>query len=194
MMCLTGTGFSASMERLNGCSRPPGKALAPAARVAKQGCLLALRKPKIGECCDVGGLEPMSFPVSVHGPPLSGFGSGFPVNTVVHKRPLGDDSTFRPAQIRIFLRVLIHLDYSFLEEVATHFVNGYENAQQSDEEILLAALHGTANEKLIVAGWLHATQLPWCFRLQDRQPGRGACNRTLVLRHGAVAVEGIKRI
>jgi hypothetical protein len=27
----------------------------------------------------------MSFPVSVHGPPLSDFRSGFPVNTVVHK-------------------------------------------------------------------------------------------------------------
>ena len=177
-MCLTGNSISASVERCIGCSRPPGKALAPVARVAEQGSLLALRKPKIGERCHVRCPEPMSFPVSVHGPPLSGFRSGFPVNTVVHKRPLGDDNTFKPAQIRIFLRVLIHLDYSFLEEVATDFVNGYENAQQSDDEIVLAALHGMADEKLIVAGWLHATQLPWCFRLQDRQPGRGACNRT----------------
>ncbi len=110
--------------------------------------MLALRKPKIGERCDVGCLEPMGFPVSVHGPPLSGFRSGFPVNTVVHKRPLGDDSTFKPTQMRVFLRLLIHLDYSFLEEVATHFASGDENAQQSDDEIVLAALDGTADEKL----------------------------------------------
>jgi len=50
--------------------------------------------------------------------------------------------------MRIFLRLLIHLDYSFLEEVATHVADGDENAQQSDEEIVLAALDGTADEKL----------------------------------------------
>ncbi len=42
----------------------------------------------------------------------------------------------------------IHLDYSFLEEVANHFANGDENSQQSDDEIVLAALDGTADEKL----------------------------------------------
>ena len=47
-----------------------------------------------------------------------------------------------------FLRSLIHLDYSFLEEVATHYANGDENAQQSDDEIVLAALNDTADEKL----------------------------------------------
>ena len=45
-------------------------------------------------------------------------------------------------------RLLIHLDYSFLEEVAIHFASGDENAQQSDDEIVLAALDGTADEKL----------------------------------------------
>jgi ParB family chromosome partitioning protein len=44
--------------------------------------------------------------------------------------------------------LLIHLDYSFLEEVANHFANGDENAQQSDDEIVLPALEGTADEKL----------------------------------------------
>jgi ParB family chromosome partitioning protein len=57
-------------------------------------------------------------------------------------------ASFNPAQMRVFLRLLIHLDYSFLEEVATHFANGDENAQQSDDEIVLAALDGTADEKL----------------------------------------------
>ena len=57
-------------------------------------------------------------------------------------------ASFHPAQMRVFLRLLIHLDYSFLEEVATHFANGDENSQQSDGEIVLAALDGTADEKL----------------------------------------------
>jgi ParB family chromosome partitioning protein len=55
---------------------------------------------------------------------------------------------FNPAQMRVFLRLLIHLDYSFLEEVANHYANGDENTQQSDDEIVLAALDGTADEKL----------------------------------------------
>ena len=57
-------------------------------------------------------------------------------------------AAFNPAQMRVFLRLLIHLDYSFLEEVASHFANGDENAQQSDDEIVLAALDGTADVKL----------------------------------------------
>ncbi len=57
-------------------------------------------------------------------------------------------ASFSPAQMRVFLRLLIHLDYSFLEEVAGHFANGDENSQQSDDEIVLAALDGTADEKL----------------------------------------------
>lgn len=58
-------------------------------------------------------------------------------------------ASFSAAQMRVFLRLLIHLDYSFLEEVANHFANGDENSQQSDDEIVLAALEGTADEKLI---------------------------------------------
>lgn len=50
--------------------------------------------------------------------------------------------------MRIFLRLLIQLDYSFLEEVASHFADGDENTQQADEEIVLVALDGTADEKL----------------------------------------------
>ncbi len=57
-------------------------------------------------------------------------------------------ASFNPAQMRVFLRLLIHLDYSLLEEVAPHFANGDENTQLSDEEIVLAALDGTADEKL----------------------------------------------
>lgn len=55
---------------------------------------------------------------------------------------------FRPPQMRVFLRLLIQLDYSFLEEVANHFAKGDENSQQSDEEIVMAALDGTVDEKL----------------------------------------------
>jgi ParB family chromosome partitioning protein len=58
-------------------------------------------------------------------------------------------ASFNAVQMRVFLRLLIHLDYSFLEEVATHFANGDENAQQSEDEIVLAALDGTADEKLV---------------------------------------------
>ena len=57
-------------------------------------------------------------------------------------------ATFDSTQMRVFLRLLIHLDYSFLEDVATHFSSDDENAQQSDEEIVLSALDGTADEKL----------------------------------------------
>jgi ParB family transcriptional regulator, chromosome partitioning protein len=57
-------------------------------------------------------------------------------------------AAFNAEQMRFFLRLLIQLDYSFLEEVATHFLNGDENSQQSDGEIVLAALDGTADEQL----------------------------------------------
>ncbi len=57
-------------------------------------------------------------------------------------------ATFSAAQLRVFLRLLVHLDYSFLEDVAAHFANGDENTQQTDEEIVLAALDGTADDKL----------------------------------------------
>ena len=57
-------------------------------------------------------------------------------------------ASLNPAQMRVFVRLLIHLDYSFLEEVATHFANDDGNTQQSDEDVVLAALHVTADEKL----------------------------------------------
>jgi ParB family chromosome partitioning protein len=57
-------------------------------------------------------------------------------------------ASFNAAQMRLFLRLLIQLDYSFLEEVASHFSMSEENTQQSDEEIVLAALDSTADEKL----------------------------------------------
>ena len=57
-------------------------------------------------------------------------------------------ASFDAAQMRFFLRLLIQVDYSFLEEVGTHFACGGENEQRSDEEIVMAALDGTADEKL----------------------------------------------
>jgi ParB family transcriptional regulator, chromosome partitioning protein len=57
-------------------------------------------------------------------------------------------ASFNAVQMRFFLRLVIQLDYSFLEDVATHFANGDENTQQSDEEIVLAASDSTADEKL----------------------------------------------
>jgi ParB family transcriptional regulator, chromosome partitioning protein len=56
---------------------------------------------------------------------------------------------FTAAQLRTFLRLLVHIDpYSFLEEVASHFAGNDENQQQTDEEIVLAALDSTADDKL----------------------------------------------
>jgi ParB family chromosome partitioning protein len=56
---------------------------------------------------------------------------------------------FTAVQLRTFLRLLIHIDpYSFLEEVASHFAGNEENEQQTDEEIVLAALYNTADDKL----------------------------------------------
>jgi ParB family transcriptional regulator, chromosome partitioning protein len=58
-------------------------------------------------------------------------------------------ATFTAAQLRTFLRLLVHIDpYNFLEEVASHFAGSDENAQQTDEEIVLAALDNTADDKL----------------------------------------------
>jgi ParB family chromosome partitioning protein len=57
---------------------------------------------------------------------------------------------FTAVQLRTFLRLLVHIDpYSFLEEVASHFAGNDENTQQTDEEIVLAALDNTAEYKLI---------------------------------------------
>ena len=56
---------------------------------------------------------------------------------------------FTTAQLRAFLRLLVQLDpYTFLEEVASHFAGDDENRLQTDEEIVLAALANTADDKL----------------------------------------------
>jgi ParB family chromosome partitioning protein len=56
---------------------------------------------------------------------------------------------FSATQLRTFLRLLVNIDpYSFLEEVASHFAGNDENSQQADEEIVLAALDNTAEDKL----------------------------------------------
>ena len=58
-------------------------------------------------------------------------------------------ATFTAAQLRTFLRLLVHIDpCNFLEEVASHFAGNDENTQQTDEEIVLAALDSTADDKL----------------------------------------------
>jgi hypothetical protein len=44
--------------------------------------------------------------------------------------------------------LLVHLEYSFIEEVAVRFANGDENTKQSDEELVLAAFDSNADEKL----------------------------------------------
>jgi ParB family chromosome partitioning protein len=58
-------------------------------------------------------------------------------------------ATFTAAQLRTFLRLLVQIDpYSFLEEVGSYFAGNDENTQQTDEEIILAALDSTADDKL----------------------------------------------
>jgi ParB family chromosome partitioning protein len=58
-------------------------------------------------------------------------------------------AVFSAAQLRVFLRLLIQMEpYDFLEEVAAHFANGDENEQRSEDEIVLAALENTADDKL----------------------------------------------
>ncbi len=56
---------------------------------------------------------------------------------------------FTASQFRTFLRLLVQIDpYTFLEEVASHFAGDDENRLQTDEEIVLAALDSTADDKL----------------------------------------------
>jgi len=58
-------------------------------------------------------------------------------------------AAFSPDQMRVFLRLLVNINaFDFLEEVAAHFAGVDENTQQSDDEIVLAALSTTADEKL----------------------------------------------
>lgn len=58
-------------------------------------------------------------------------------------------STFTADQMRLFLRLLVNVNpYEFLEEVAAHYANGDEESERTDEEIVLAALSTTVDEKL----------------------------------------------
>lgn len=57
-------------------------------------------------------------------------------------------SSFNAEQMRFFLRLLIQLDYSYLEDVAIHFSSDDDNEERSEGEIVLAALDATADEKL----------------------------------------------
>ena len=57
-------------------------------------------------------------------------------------------ASFSAEQMRVFLRLFILMEpYNFLEDVASYF-SGDDDRQQSDEEIVLAALSRTADEKL----------------------------------------------
>jgi ParB family chromosome partitioning protein len=56
---------------------------------------------------------------------------------------------FSATQLRSFLRLVVYIDpYSFLEEVSSHFAGDDENHEQTEQEIVLAALGNTADEKL----------------------------------------------
>ena len=56
---------------------------------------------------------------------------------------------FTAAQLRTFLRLLVHIDpYNFLEEVANHFAGNDGNLQQTEGETVLAALDNAADDKL----------------------------------------------
>jgi ParB family chromosome partitioning protein len=58
-------------------------------------------------------------------------------------------TTFSADHLRVFLRLLIHINpYDFLEGVATHFTIEGDDEQRRDEEVVLAALTNTTDEKL----------------------------------------------
>ena len=58
-------------------------------------------------------------------------------------------AVFTTAQLRLFLRLVVYIDpYSFLEEVASHFAGNDENLEQTEQEIVLAALADSADDKL----------------------------------------------
>jgi ParB family chromosome partitioning protein len=57
-------------------------------------------------------------------------------------------AAFSPKQMRVFLRLLVNINaYDFLEELAAYFSTD-ENEERSDDEVVLAALTTTADEKL----------------------------------------------
>ena len=56
---------------------------------------------------------------------------------------------FNATQLRLFLRSVVYIDpYSFLEEVASHFAGEDENHERTEQEIVLAALADTTDEKV----------------------------------------------
>jgi ParB family chromosome partitioning protein len=58
-------------------------------------------------------------------------------------------ATFTAAQLRVFLRLVVYIDpYSFLEEVASYFAGKDENTEQTEQEIVLAALDNCTDDKL----------------------------------------------
>jgi ParB family chromosome partitioning protein len=57
-------------------------------------------------------------------------------------------ASFSPKQMRVFLRLLVNINaYDFLEEPAA-YLSTDENEQRSDDEVVLAALTTTADERL----------------------------------------------
>jgi ParB family chromosome partitioning protein len=57
---------------------------------------------------------------------------------------------FSTTQLRVFLRALVNIDpYDFLDEVSEHFSGGDENHDRTAEQIVLAALDGIPDDKLI---------------------------------------------
>jgi ParB family chromosome partitioning protein len=58
-------------------------------------------------------------------------------------------ATFTAAQLRVFLRALIHLDaYTLIDDLAAHFTGDDENDQRCAEEVLLDTIGGLADDQL----------------------------------------------
>src|SRR5271170_650517 len=59
-------------------------------------------------------------------------------------------AVFTSSQLRAFLRLLVNLDpYTFTDDVAEHFAIEQDDSDKTSEEILLSALDGLADDKLI---------------------------------------------
>ncbi|ADW70131.1 ParB/RepB/Spo0J family partition protein [Granulicella tundricola] len=59
-------------------------------------------------------------------------------------------TSFSQEQLRLFLRLIVeNMAYQLHEEVAHHFASGEEDTEQGDDEVVLAALANTADDKLI---------------------------------------------
>jgi hypothetical protein len=57
---------------------------------------------------------------------------------------------FSSKQLRMFFRLMVEsIAYQFLEEATSQFASGEENEQQSDDEVVLAALTNITDEKLV---------------------------------------------